>query len=83
MLSILSLRNWLIVSVLWAAIVGFLCWETWPRLSLDSGNDPGTLAAHSTAVEFHVFQYSVLGILFPVALFIAGWLLALVLKWRA
>ena len=80
---ILTLRTWLIVSAVWAALMSLLCWETWPRLPLDSGTDPGTVAAHNSAVEFHAFQYATMGPLVPAALFVAGWLVIQLLKRRA
>lgn len=84
MQALLSLKAWIVVSLVWAATIGFLAWETWPRLPLDvSPNDPGTLAAHSAAVDFHLFQYGTLGLLVPAALFAVGWIALNVMKRRA
>ena len=74
--SLLTLRTWLILSAIWMSVTGLLCWEAWPRLPLDvSATDPGTQVAHNLAIEFHVFQYSTLGLLPPVFAFAAGWVL--------
>ena len=44
----------------WAAFIGWRAWTAWPRLPLDSGEDPATRAAYDAAVSSNLYNAAVL-----------------------
>lgn len=54
---------WLVVSLVWLAVVAVFAAQTWPHLPLDvSHTDPATRAALDRAVLGHVLQHALMAI---------------------
>ena len=66
------LIGWIAVSVLWGVAVAYVCLQGWPRMSMDMApNDPATKAALTAAANAHLLRYGLIGVLPPLAAFLA------------
>lgn len=72
MCAIMTFRNWVLFTVLCAAVAAFLAWRTWPSLPLDSGVDPATLAAYQVAVVAHWVKFGLIGLGIPLLILVIG-----------
>lgn len=72
MCAIMTFRNWVIFALLCVGVAAFLGWQNWPRLPLDSGVDPATLAAYQAAVIAHWIKFGALGLGIPLLVLIIG-----------
>lgn len=72
--TLLSFRNWVLFSVLWAAFVGILAWSGWPRLPLDTGTDAATQGLLRAATRDHVLLHGGLAAMAPLVLLAVGWM---------
>jgi len=59
---------WVIVSLLWAGAISYLCFTAWPHISLDLAKDPATIAAYNQAVMFHAARYAAIALVPPLLL---------------
>jgi hypothetical protein len=66
MRGIFSFRTWLVVSLLWAAAMAYLCYASWPRVPLDiSAIDPATVEALRAMILKHVGFYGLVSAVPP------------------
>lgn len=72
MCALMTMRNWLLFTLLCAGAAGYLAWSTWPVLPLDSGIDPATVQVHQAAVMAHLLKYALIGLGLPLLLLIIG-----------
>lgn len=72
--TLLTLRNWLMLAVLWAGFVAFLAWQSWPRIPFDMANDAATREALQSAITFHIAAHAGLAIGPPLAILALGWI---------
>lgn len=72
MCALMTWRNWLLFTIVCAGLSGYLAWQTWPNLPLDSGNDAETMAVRDAAVIAHCLKYALVGIGIPLLLLLIG-----------
>lgn len=72
--TLLTLRNWSVLTVLWAGFVAFLAWQSWPRIPFDMANDEATREALQSAITFHVGAHTGLAVGVPLLLLATGWI---------
>jgi hypothetical protein len=70
--SMLSLRSWVVFTILWAIFIGALVWQGWPRLPLDTGNDAATQALLDAAIRDHMLVHAGLAIVPPLIMLGVG-----------
>ena len=70
---LLPLRAWLVVSIVWAGAMAYLCTASWPHVPLDiSAADPATAVALRAAILSHVGLYGLLAIGPPLLVLLAA-----------
>ncbi|HKZ97117.1 MAG TPA: hypothetical protein VJ045_09065 [Hyphomicrobiaceae bacterium] len=70
---LLSFQTWLVLSIIWAGAMAYLCIASWPEVPLDiSAIDPATVVALRAAIIRHAGLYALLAIGPPVLLFVLG-----------
>jgi hypothetical protein len=72
MCALMTMRNWLLFTLVCAGLAGYLAWAGWPTLPLDSGVDPATVQVHQAAVMAHLIKHALLGIGLPLLVLIIG-----------
>lgn len=72
MCALMTFRNWLLFTLVCAGVAAYLCYASYPRLPLDSGVDPATLAAYQGEVIAHWIKYAAIGLGIPVLVGIIG-----------
>lgn len=73
MSALISLRTWLLSSLIWAAGVATYAWNQWPGMPLDvSAGDPATMAAYHGALWAHIVWYALIAVVPPFVALGAG-----------
>ena len=70
MCALMTLRNWLLFTIVCAGAAAYLCYKSYPVLPLDSGMDPATLAAYQAAVIAHWIKFALVGLGVPLLLLV-------------
>ena len=66
--NLLSFRNWVVFSIIWALFVAFLAWSGWPRLPMDSGADVLTRELLGKATRDHALVHLGLAVVPPLVM---------------
>jgi hypothetical protein len=72
MCALMTFRNWVLFLIVCAGAAAFFGWQSLPRLPLDSGVDPATLAAYQAAVIAHWIKFAAIGLGIPLLVLIVG-----------
>lgn len=72
MCALMTWRNWLLFTIVCAGVSGYLAWQTWPILPLDTGYDAETMAVRNAALIAHCMKYALIGIGIPLLLLLVG-----------